>query len=176
MSKSPALLIRTLGVVAAFLLISGLAVQLLVGLAPIEKPSPALKLVNAANAKCATLSALDPIARLPAAIILTFVDMGPRLITVTPHKAIAGPYHRNGGAIIDVHHAFGGAAEDARTIARKHGATMILLCPEMSESTIYRTRNPKGFYVQLMRDQVPAWLSPVALPAGSPFKLWQIIG
>ena len=174
LSKSPLILVRTLGVVSAFLLISGLAVQLIIGFAPIEKPSPALKLVNAANTKCATLSALKPIGSLPAATILTFVDMGPRLITVTHHRAIAGPYHRNGDAIIDVHHAFGGTADAARAIVKKHRATMVLLCPDMSESTIYRTRDPEGFYVQLMQGQVPAWLSPVALPAGSPFKLWRI--
>ena len=50
-----------------------------------------------------TMPAMDPLDRLPSQTIFTFVDIGPRLITLTHHDAIAGPYHRNGAAILDVH-------------------------------------------------------------------------
>jgi hypothetical protein len=59
---------------------------------------------------------------------------------------------------------------------RRRGATMLLLCPGMAESTIYRARAPQGFYMQLMRGEVPGWLQPVALPDGSPFLLWKMVG
>jgi hypothetical protein len=59
---------------------------------------------------------------------------------------------------------------------KRHGATMLLICPNMSESTIYAVQNPKGFYVQLAKDQVPDWLEPVALPPRSPYKLWRVKG
>ena len=39
---------------------------------------------------------LRPVALQPKGIVFTFVDLGPRLITVTHHDAITGPYHRNG--------------------------------------------------------------------------------
>ncbi|HSI19551.1 MAG TPA: AcrB/AcrD/AcrF family protein, partial [Sphingomonas sp.] len=104
----------------------------------------------------------------------TFVDLGPRLVVVTHHNAIAGPYHRNGDAILDVQHAFSGSADQFRAIAKRHGATLLLTCPNMSESTVYRARNPGGFYDQLAHDKIPAWLEPVALPAKSPLRLWRI--
>jgi hypothetical protein len=175
LSRSSSVLVRTLGVVAAFLVISTLAVQIGVSQIAVEKPSKTMAAVNSANASCTTMSSMAPIARMPAATILTFVDLGPRLITITHHKAIAGPYHRNGDAIIDIHHAFGGTPDTAHAVMKKHGATMVLLCPNLSESTIYRTRDPKGFYVQLNAGQVPNWLQPVPLPKGSPFKLWRLI-
>ena len=153
----------------------GLAVPLAFMAIPVKKPTVIRAAVTKASGQCTTLSKLRPIAQLPAATILTFVDLGPRLITVTHHNAIAGPYHRNGAAIIDVHHAFGGTADEARTIARKHGATLVLICPNFAESTIYRTRNPKGFYVQLAKGQVPDWLTPVPLPTNSPFMLWRLV-
>ena len=53
--------------------------------------------------------------------MLTFVDLGPRLITVTPHDAIAGPYHRNAQQIVDVMRAWRGDA--AKTPARRSAAT-----------------------------------------------------
>jgi hypothetical protein len=43
----------------------------------------------------------------------------------------------------------------------------------MSESTVYSSEDPNGFYVQLNKGQVPAWLVPVPLPDKSPFKLWR---
>ena len=132
------------------------------------------KTVNRANGRCPQLQALAPIAKLPAATIMTFVDLGPRLINVTHHRAIAGPYHRNGQAILDIHHAFDGTPENARATARRHGATLLLVCPNLSESTIYRARSPNGFYARLSRDEQFDWLEPVPLPPASPYRLWRI--
>jgi MFS family permease len=170
----PSVLVRTFGVVAAFMLVSGLALQVAAGFVPDDKTKVGLKRVAKSNASCPTLPALHPIAMLPKAIILTFVDLGPRLITVTHHDAIAGPYHRNGEAVLDIHHALRGTADDARAVMQKHGATLLLICPDMSEATVYKSESPKGFYTQLVNGKVPAWLEPVALPAGSPFKLWRL--
>ena len=169
--------VRVFGTVAAFALVSGLAVGALVQAIPNKAKSVARKQVDGANRKCPTMPAMAPIARLPAATILTFVDLGPRLITVTHHSALAGPYHRNGQAILDVQHSF--RSEDpkvAHDVMTRHGATLLLLCPGLSESTIYATQNPKGFYKQLMAGKVPVWLQPVPLPKGSPFKLWRKVG
>jgi MFS family permease len=125
-------------------------------------------------ARCATLPALRPIALLPKGTMFTFVDFGPRLITVTHHNAIGGPYHRNGSAILDVQRAFGGTADEARAIMRRHAADYLLICPGLPESTIYKSKTPKGFYVQITTGKVPDWLTKVDLPQGSPFMLWRI--
>ncbi len=168
------MLVRVFGTVGGFILVSGIALQIAVVAAPTGTVSAYRAKVNKANARCATLPSLRPIALLPKATILTMVDLGPRLITVTHHDAIAGPYHRNGEAILDLHHAWRGAPEAALAVARKHGATLILICPNSSESTIYRSENPKGFYTQLSDGKVPSWLEAIPLPAGSPYKLWRI--
>lgn len=171
----PNIVVRVFGTVAAFMLVSGLWAQLVIGQLPDPKRStPRMKLVSKANATCPTIPALRPIALLPKATIFTFVDLGPRLITMTHHNAIAGPYHRNGEAILDVHRVFRGTADTAHKIMRRHGATLLLICPNLSESTIYTTQNPKGFYAQLVKGQVPDWLEPVALPARSPYRLWRV--
>lgn len=171
----PSVLVRVFGTFAAFLVISGLGVQLIAGRLPNpDVESPGMKKVNHANSACPTMPSLRPIALLPKATILTFVDLGPRLITVTHHDAIAGPYHRNGDAILDVQRAFRGSADDARNVMQKHGATLLLLCPNMSESTIYKAQNPKGFYMQLVKGKVPDWLERMPLPANSPFMLWRL--
>ncbi len=127
--------------------------------------------------QCTTIPRLAQLDKLPPATMLTMVDLGPRLITITRHSAIAGPYHRNAEAILDVQHAFRATSpEVAHEVMERRGATMLLTCPGMAEATIYQARTPQGFYSQLVRDEVPAWLEPVELPEGSPFKLWRRIG
>jgi hypothetical protein len=50
----------------------------------------------------------------------------------------------------------------------------VLICPGLSESTIYAAHAKQGFYMQLARGQVPAWLTPVPLPAKSPYRMWRV--
>jgi len=177
-------LVRVFGTVGAFLLLSGLWAGLVVPFFSADKsakpgkPAPPDK-VAAANAACARLSNLRVLNDIPAATIFTHVDLGPRLIVTTHHSAIAGPYHRNGRAILDVHHAFTWATPNFRPIAQAHGAQYLLVCPNMAETTLYRARGPNGFYSQLAKGQVPNWLEPVPLREVQPgkplpFKLWKI--
>jgi hypothetical protein len=166
--------VRVCGPVLIFLLASGTLVQEVAAWIP-QKQNPNMKPVNRANGLCPSLWALRPVAMQPKGIVLTFVDLGPRLITVTPHDAIAGPYHRNGQDIIDVMQAFRGTADYAHAIVEKHHVDYVLICPGMSESTIYASEAPAGFYMQLVRGKVPAWLTPVDLPKVSPYRMWRVV-
>ncbi len=167
------MLVRVFGSVAVFLLVSGAFSGLIVKNIP-EHRGTYRQRVDTANRKCPTLPALAPIGKLPAATILTFIDLGPRLIAVTHHSAVAGPYHRAGDDILDVQHSFRATdPEVAHDVMRRHGASLLLICPGLSESTVYGSEAPKGFYVQLVKGQVPAWLAAVDLPKNSPFRLWR---
>jgi hypothetical protein len=168
--------VRIFGSVAAFILVSGTFAGIVVKYTP-DYRNAYRQRVDLANRRCPTLPALSALERIPAQTILTFTDLGPRLVATTHHSAIAGPYHRNGAAILDVQKSFR-ATDPAfvRDVMQRHGATLLLICPNLSESTVYASEAPKGFYVQLTKGQVPAWLAPVALPKNSPFKLWRLVG
>jgi hypothetical protein len=168
------LLVRVLGTVAAFLLVSGILAQQVLTFFP-QKPRPGMKAVNQANRLCPTLWALKPVAQVPRGQVLTFVDLGPRLITVTHHDAVAGPYHRNGRDIIDVMRAFRGSAEAARATIERRRIDYVLVCPGLSESTIYASQAKGGFYTQLAAGKAPDWLEPMPLPAKSPYRMWRVV-
>jgi hypothetical protein len=184
------MLVRVLGPVLAFLLCSGLAIGYLAQYLPnkaqkkaaatnIAGGKPAKKKPDAtdlANRRCPTIPAMAPLDTLPAATFLTHVDLGPRLITLTHHSAIAGPYHRNGDAILDTLHAFRGTPDAAHAIVLRHHVGYVLVCPNLSEATIYKAEAPAGFYAKLMGGYTPAWLMRMPLPAKSPFMLWKVTG
>jgi len=163
-----------LAAAATFLLVSGLPAQYVNSLFPAPPKTAAARAVDIANRTCPTLPALRPVALQPRGTVLTHVDLGPRLIATTHHNAIAGPYHRNGADIVALMRAFRGSADEARRTVERRRIDYVLICPNLSETTIYRSEAPKGFYVQLAKGQVPAWLEPVELPANSPYRMWRV--
>jgi len=171
---------NALGVVlGSFLVVAvggGMVVPIVVGFIPEDKPTKRDLQIGKANRLCATLWGLHPVALQPKGRVMTFVDLGPRLITVTHHDTVVGPYHRNGQQIADVMNFWRGSADQAHAIARKYRSNYVLSCPNSSTTTIFEAETPKGFYVQLQRGQVPDWLAPVPLPKDSPYKMWKVVG
>ncbi len=169
-------IVRVLGTTVIALLGFGALVPTLINFVPAKKNSKVEQSINRANNLCPTMWAMKPVALQPAGTVFTFVDLAPRLITVTHHKSIAGPYHRNGDAIGDVMHAFRGTADEAHAIMLRYHADYVLTCPAMSQTTIFLAETPNGFYGQLSRGQVPAWLQDIPMPKDNPLKMYRIVG
>ena len=175
--RSKHALVRVLGVSVVVLAGAGAAVPFALMFIPAEKPTAYQTAIGRANSLCSSLWGLHPIALQPKGMVFTLVDLGPRLITVTHHDAVAGPYHRNWQQIVDVMKAWRGSAEQAHQImVDKYHSNYVLSCPESSTTTIFMAEAPKGFYGQLEAGQVPKWLQPIPLPKDSPFKMWKVVG
>ncbi len=167
---------RTVG--SALVVVAGVGaiIPIIVGNIPDEKATPRDLKIGRANQLCASMWGLRPVALQPKGVVFTFVDLAPRLITVTPHDSITGPYHRNGPQIADVMNFWRGPEPQAHAIAEKYHSTYVLSCPDSSTTTIFMAEAPKGFYAQLQRGQAPKWLAPLALPKDSPFRMWKVVG
>ena len=174
--NSSSALVRVPGTVLAVLVGLGAIVPLVAGQISDKPTTKAQKMVNVANRSCPTLRAMHPVALQPRGVVFTFVDLGPRLISVTHHDGIAGPYHRNDQAIADVMNAFrGDEAQAHRIIVDEYRSDYLLICPHMSTATIFESETPKGFYVALTRGKVPAWLAPIDLGPKSPLTMWRVL-
>ena len=167
--------VRVLGTALAVLCGLGALIPLVVDYVAPSKPQTAReRTIAKANASCPSMAAMRPVALLPKATIFTFADLAPRLTTVTHHRSIMGPYHRNGEAIVDSMLLFRGSPDNARALLAKYHADYLMICPMFSQATVFTAEAPKGFYVQLEKGQVPAWLEPVDLGPKSPLKLWRV--
>jgi len=138
------------------------------------QPTKAQQLNNRANRLCPTMWAMRPVARVPKGNVFTFIDLGPRLIVVTHHSALGGPYHRNGQAIADSMNAFRGTPEQARALITRHASDYLLICPHMNQATIFRSQAPSGFYAQLENGARFDWLEPIDLGTDSPLTMWRV--
>lgn len=168
-------LIRVLGTSVIVLAGLGAAAPLVLdNLTPQKARTPRELSIANANINCPSLWAMRPVAQQPAGTVFTFGDLAPRLITVTPHRSVIGPYHRNGEQILDMMHAFRGTADEAHAILKKYKSNYLLICPMMSQSTVFKAEAPKGFYVQLEKGQIPAWLQPIDLGPKNPMKMWKV--
>jgi len=174
-AKYPA--VRAAGASVALLVGIGAAVPAVVDLIPEGKATPYEASIGQANSLCASLWGLHPVAIQPKGLVFTFVDLGPRLIALTHHDTITGPYHRNWRQIVDVMHAWRGSTQQAhQIIVDKYHSNYVLSCPHSSTTTIFMSEVPKGFYGQLEHGDVPKWLQPVQLPKDSPYKMWRVVG
>ena len=170
--RSPVL--QTIGVIAVAVIGFGAVVPFAMKFVPPTKMTPREIQIERANRSCNFIASYHPIALLPKGTVFTFIDLAPRLITVTHHDSIMGPYHRNGEQIADVMKAFRGTPEQARAIIGKYRSDYLMTCPNASTTTIFTSETPDGFYAQLAKGKVPAWLTPIDLPANSPFRIWKV--
>lgn len=162
---------RVGGSLAALALMTGLwaVVPIIAFPEPVETEQ-----ADSGTLTCSERAAFEPVRTLPDATILTPIDLAPRLIVMTGHNGIAGPYHRNGAAMLDVFHGFQGTEARLRETVDRYGIGYILLCPGMPGEGHYGLDDPASSYARLSGGEPPDWLEPVALPANSPFTLWRV--
>lgn len=107
------------------------------------------------------MAAID---RLPPATMFTEVDVAPRLIEATHHRAYAGGYHRLETPLHRTIAAFIGTPAEARAIICGGRFDNVLIAPDSGESDVYRKADAHGFLAQLLAGHTPAWLTRLPLP------------
>jgi hypothetical protein len=77
---------------------------------------------------CRSQAALSTLANVPKGVVLAPIDFGGSLILLTPHDAVAGPYHRSADAFLNGFVPFDGDEATLRDAMRRTGADYLLLC------------------------------------------------
>lgn len=114
--------------------------------APVAPPS------QLATANCRTPTAMAEIARLPPSLIFSTVNIGPAIITYTPHSVTSAAYHRS----IDAYwNGFGAflTEKSLRTAVTKSGADYVVLCV----GSRLELDNP--LTADLLSAKLPDWLT-----------------
>jgi hypothetical protein len=112
--------------------------------------------------------------RLPATTILAPLELGPAILAGSHHGAVSGPYHRNPQALEDVLRFFTAVPDEARAIAARRHAALILFCPAGGEMTSMAKVAPNGLAARLEQGSPPQWLTPIKLPAAAGLTVYRI--
>lgn len=113
------------------------------------------------------------LATLPTATLFAPIDITPAILATTPHRAIAGGYHRNGAAMHRVIAAYLAAPDTARGLIAASGADYLVGCPGANETELYKHDAPNGLWARLERSERIGWLTPVAL-SGTHLLVWRV--
>ncbi len=90
--------------------------------------------------------------------IFSSIDLGMPILSATDHEVYAGPYHRNVEGLEQVTSVFLGSSNEARTRLTEMGATHVLYCQGLAETSRYARLEPKSFGADLQRGDLPDWL------------------
>ncbi len=147
----------------------GLAVQGAISLGPGQQlAGPAL-----AQSACHAEAEFADLAALPATTVVAISNLGPAILAYTPHRTLAGPYHRNVEGNLAAIDTFTADAADARQIMARYGARLLAYCPGNDESRVIAERAPRGLLADLRGGRIPEWLARAGDPS-APLQLFTL--
>ena len=96
--------------------------------------------------------------------VLAHMDRGPEILFRTPHRILAGPYHRNAPGILDGWRAFTSPdLDEVRGILARREVELIVLCPE-EDAGFLGSGPATSLFHRLVEGGLPTWVEPLALP------------
>jgi hypothetical protein len=130
-----------------------------------------------ASVACRTPAAIAPLGKLPDAVLIAPLDLGPDILVRSGHSVIGTAHHRNAAGITAVIESYVGAPDKARAILMRlnggRGPDYLVSCPGLNEQKSYAKENRFGLAAMLAAGKVPDWLRPV--PMAGPLRLYRVV-
>jgi hypothetical protein len=129
-----------------------------------------------AMSKCYSRADYEQLAAMPAENVLAISNLGAPILRYTPHRVLAGPYHRNLGGNLASLDAFIGTPERAREIAQANKTGLLAVCRGNSETAFLAKRAPEGLLAGVLAGgNGPDWLEIVPESSGKPLELYRVL-
>jgi hypothetical protein len=110
---------------------------------------------------CLNASSYDVLARAPAGLTVSEIDLGPFVMAHTPSSSLSGPYHRLSWGIMAARSVLAARGDDAYRQARRLGVTYVLECSVHHRNADRRGLAPDALQARLDRSAAPDWLEPM---------------
>ncbi len=127
-----------------------------------------------ASKACLLTASYKPLAQLPPGLVATDISYGPFLLALTPHSALAGPYHHLSRGIIAAHRSLAEPPEQARRVLNDAGVNYVMICGPRPPDGLLAAEQRRSLWGQLRAGTVPAWLEPVRGEAGQAFAVYRV--
>jgi hypothetical protein len=110
----------------------------------------------------------------PPTTVLAISNLGSPILAHTPHRVLAGPYHRNVTGNLLVLDAFMGTAEQARPAIESNRIGLVVICRGNAETALLTRPAPAGLLAALIRGEPPDWLEKLPQAAGEPVEIYRV--
>ena len=122
--------------------------------------------------RCFHAAAYQALARQPAGLVLSEIDLGPFVLAYTPSSAMAAPYHRMSTGMLAARGVLSSEAEAAQAEARRLGFRYVLECPGHAGNADRTGMRADSLQKRLDRNAPPSWLEPI--PTSGPLRLYRV--
>ena len=121
---------------------------------------------------CFRTASYAPLAGLPPGLVVADISFGPFLLALTPHSAMAAPYHRLSTGITTAHRALSAPPEEAREMLQRARASYVMVCGPRPPDGLAEPGRSQSLWARLQAGAVPDWLERV--PAGEAFTVYRV--
>ena len=127
---------------------------------PPARPVPKGRVVG--GDPCFHIAAYADLAKQPAGLVLSEIDLGPFVLAHTPSSSMTAPYHRMSWGLVQARAALSTPADKADVPTRALGATYVLECQRHARNADRVGMVADSLQKRLDRNQPPAWLEPLS--------------
>ncbi|HEX7857463.1 MAG TPA: STT3 domain-containing protein [Sphingobium sp.] len=124
---------------------------------------------------CVARRGFEQLNRIPAAEILTPLDIGSHILAFTHHSVMGTGHHRNITGMKTVISAFISDPDEAHAIIAATPARYVGFCPTENEVAHYANAYPHGLMAALMQNRPPSWLQPVPMERKDDIRLYKVV-
>lgn len=122
---------------------------------------------------CASPEALMPLSTAPAGVVMAPADLGVAILRYTPHRILSAPYHRNQAGMLAALKAAISKPSETMALLRDADVDYIVFCSDNAQTIDLAALAPDGLYGQLMKGNIPAYLTPFGT-ARSNMRIYEV--
>ncbi|WP_183746503.1 hypothetical protein [Rhizobium sp. BK196] len=127
------------------------------------------------GSSCSSRQALAPLGGLPAGLVSAPSEMGVPILRYTADRVLSAPYHRNQGGMLTEMHIGLAEPQEAEAFLKGTGVTVLAFCPDDLQTREIARLKPEGFYAQLGKGNIPAYLDPLPRAADSGVQFFRYL-
>ncbi len=125
---------------------------------------------------CAAVGNFAALSSLAPGTVLAVSDLGSPILLNTPHRALAGPYHRNIAGNLAMIDAMFAPAGEAEALVRKAHVDYVVFCGGSVENGNFASMAPSGLMADLVAGRIPPWLEKVPQSDGAVIGIYRVRG
>lgn len=114
------------------------------------------------------------LARLPKGLVASNIDYGPFILALTPHSALAAPYHRLSTGIRDAREIFSRPPEEAYRTVVGLRVNYLATCGSDAPMGLTDEERATSLWGRLQSGNFPDWLAVEPAMAGQRFRVYRV--